>query len=47
MKHFLLVFFFFINTSAHSALVDGDKMLETVNKEIVNIDTQQRLKNYP
>ncbi|RUM82344.1 MAG: sulfurtransferase [Candidatus Thioglobus sp.] len=41
MKHFLLVFFFFINTSVHSALVDGDKMLETVNKEIVNIDTQQ------
>jgi len=41
MKHFLLVFFFLINTFVHSALVDGDKVLETVNKEIVNIDTQQ------
>jgi len=41
MKHFLLVFFFFINTSAHSELVDGDKMLEAVNKEIVNINTKQ------
>ena len=41
MKHILLILFLFINTTTHSELVDSNKMLETVNKQIVNINTNQ------
>lgn len=43
MKYFSLAFFLLslISTSAQSELIDGNKMLETINKEIVNIDTKQ------
>ena len=41
MKHILLILFLFINTTTYSELVDSNKMLETVNKQIVNINTQQ------
>jgi len=43
MKHYLSIVFLFVvvNTSAQSNIVDGNKMLETINKEIINIDTIQ------
>jgi len=41
MKYFILIALFLINTAAQSELVSGDKMLDTVNKEIVHINTKQ------
>jgi len=38
---FLISVFFSMSGHVHAEVVDGNKMLETINKEIVNIDTTQ------
>ncbi len=52
MKYLLLTAFslFLLNTHAQSAIIDGNEMLKSVNKEVININTKQlkaALDKYP